>query len=406
MQQVAASEARTEIYKQLGVELTTTEGAKGETSLEMVDETILEESGPLATRLLGVAIKEEVVDEEYIPYKTQKMTKALTGKSIQMKKTIHEKSELESAEVVDLCSSDEEMGDVSEISTTVVKEEEEEEECNEDDDDDSDDDAECAGESSEDSSDDKFGIPDLKQIYEEHFEGDKEQKMDTTEETEGTEGLRQTGKAGAKSTIKVKKSEKSRVAAGIMLYEPPMMRQRASSTMPEKVSEHLLEQLENLEAEELQKVTEIAEKARITPQPMAKNKQKKTPPARMLSIQGPEYMETGDIEGPASDQITPGEVSIIADMYTADMSMEEINLRNVLLEPKKWKLDNLDEIYSMLDHYCELQRIHKSITHGNMQESEFRAGVAERVGQFQMIKVLMEQRKQRELEQEKHKPQK
>ena len=65
-------------------------------------------------------------------------------------------------------------------------------------------------------------------------------------------------------------------------------------------------------------------------------------------------MDTGDIEGPASGQITPGEASMISDMYTADMSME-INLRNVLLEPKKWKLDSLDEIYSMLDYYCELQ---------------------------------------------------
>ena len=48
--------------------------------------------------------------------------------------------------------------------------------------------------------------------------------MDTTEEIEGTEGSRQTGKAGVKSTIKVKKSEKPRVAAGIPLYKPPMMR--------------------------------------------------------------------------------------------------------------------------------------------------------------------------------------
>ena len=164
------------------------------------------------------------------------------------------------------------------------------------------------------------------------------------------------------------------------------------------MSEHLLEQLERLEAEELQKAMEIAEKARITPQPKAKSKQKKTLPARMLSIQDPGYMETGDIEGPASGQITPGEVSIITDTYTADMSMEEINLRNMLLEPKKWKLDNLDEIYSMLDHYCELQRICKCKPDGDMQESEFRARVAERVGQFQMTKVLMEQRKQWELE--------
>ena len=75
---------------------------------------------------------------------------------------------------------------------------------------------------------------------------------------------------------------------------------------------------------------------------------------KMSKIQDPEYMETEDIEGPASGQITPGEVSVITDVYTVDMSIEEINLRNVLLEPKKWKLENLDEIYDMLNCYCEL----------------------------------------------------
>ena len=96
----------------------------------------------------------------------------------------------------------------------------------------------------------------------------------------------------------------------------------------------------------------------------------------MTKIPDPEHMETGDIEGPALGQVTP-------DTYTANMSIEEINLRNVLLEPKKWKLDNLDEICSMLDCYCELQRIHKNIPDGNLQESDFRARVAEKVGQFQ-----------------------
>ena len=62
VQQVATSEARAEIYKQLGVELTITEATEEETSLEIIDETISEELGPLATRLSGVAIKEEVVD--------------------------------------------------------------------------------------------------------------------------------------------------------------------------------------------------------------------------------------------------------------------------------------------------------------------------------------------------------
>ena len=66
VQQVATSEARAK----MGMEPTITKGTKGETSLEVIDEMISEEPGPLATRLLGVAIKEEVVDKEYIPYKT------------------------------------------------------------------------------------------------------------------------------------------------------------------------------------------------------------------------------------------------------------------------------------------------------------------------------------------------
>ena len=89
----------------------------------------------------------------------------------------------------------------------------------------------------------------------------------------------------------------------------------------------------------------------MTPKPKARGKPKMIPPAKMSKILDPEHMETGDIEVPASVQMTPGEASVISDTYTADMSMEEINLRNVLLEPKKWKLNNLDEIYSMLD--CE-----------------------------------------------------
>ena len=309
------------------------------------------------------------------------------------------KAEIE-AEVVDLCSSDEEMEDVSRVSTTVKQEEEE---GDDEDEDDSDDDAEYTGESSEDSSDDEFGIAGLKQIYEEHFGGDEEQQMDTTKETKGAEELKRTSKVGStsKSMIKLKKSEKPMVVTEIQPYEPPMMRRRAS-IMPEKtLGECLLEQFEKLEAEELQEAKEIAEMARMIPKPKARGKPKKTPPVRMSKIPDPEHMETGDIEGPASGQITPGEASVISDMYTADMSME-INLRNMLLEPKKWKLNNLDEIYSML----ELQRIRKNIPDGYLQKSDFRARVAERVGQFQTTRVLMKQKKQRELEQEKCKAQK
>ena len=169
-----------------------------------------------------------------------------------------------------------------------------------------------------------------------------------------------------------------------------MMRCRASTTPEKMLGECLLEQFEKLEAEELQEVKEIAEMARMTPNLKARDKLKKTPPARMSKIPDPEHIETGDIEGTASGQITPGEAPVISDTYTANMSMEEINLRNVLHELKRWKLDNLEEIYSMLDRYCELQRICKTIPDGNLQESDFRARVAERVGQFQTTRVLME----------------
>ena len=228
--------------------------------------------------------------------------------------------------------------------------------------------------------------------------GNEVQQMDTTKETEGAEGAKQTGKVEptTRSTIKGKKLEKPRVATEIPPYEPPVTRCRAS-IMPQKMlGKWLLEQFEKLEAEELQGVKEIAELARMTPKPQARSKPKKTLPAKMLRLLDPEQMETADIEGPASGQITPGETSVISDTYTVDMSMEEINLRNVLLELKKWKLDNLDEVYSMLDCYCELRRIRKNIPDGCLQDSEFRARVAESVGQFKMTKVLMEQKKQRE----------
>ena len=75
--------------------------------------------------------------------------------------------------------------------------------------------------------------------------------------------------------IKIKKSEKPRVATEILPYEPPMTRCRAS-IMPEKtLDEHLLEQFEKLEAQELQEVKEIAEMARMTPKPKARGKLKR-----------------------------------------------------------------------------------------------------------------------------------
>ena len=101
-------------------------------------------------------------------------------------------------------------------------------------------------------------------------------------------------------------------------------------TLPKMLDERLLEQFEKLEAEELQEVKDIAEIARMTPKLKTRGKVKKTAPAKVPKILNLEQMETGDIEGPASGQITPGEASVISDTYTADMSMEEINLRNVV----------------------------------------------------------------------------
>ena len=222
VQQVTTSEATANIYKHLGVELTTTEGTKGEMSLEVMDEMISEGSEPLATRILGVTIKEEMADVEFIPYKTQKVTKALRGKPMQMRKTIHEKAETE-AEVVDLISSDEEMEDVSGISPTAVKQEEEGDDSDKDD---SNDDAEGTSEYSEESSDDEFGIKGLKKIYEEDSVSVAEQQMDTTEETKGAEGIEKMGKTGStsRSMIKVKKSERPMVCTAIPQYEPPVSR--------------------------------------------------------------------------------------------------------------------------------------------------------------------------------------
>ena len=184
--------------------------------------------------------------------------------------------------------------------------------------------------------------------------------------------MEKTGKTGStsRSTIKVKKSERTRVSTAIPQYELPVMRCRSSMMLPKTSGEWLLEQFEKLEAEELQEAKDIAEMARMTPKLKTRGKVKKTLPVKVPKILDPEQMETGDIEGPASGQITPGEASVISDTYTADMSMEEINLRNVLLEPKKWKLDSLDEIYSMLDCYCELRRIWKKIPDSDLQESE------------------------------------
>ena len=53
-----------------------------------------------------------------------------------------------------------------------------------------------------------------------------------------------------------------------------------------------------------------------------------------------EKMDTEELEGPSSGQITPAEKSIFSDMYTVEMSLEEVQLQNKLIELKEWDLDN------------------------------------------------------------------
>ena len=67
----------------MGIESMNTEGAKGAMPLEVLDETRSEGSKQLIIRILGVAIKGQEIDESYIPYKTRKVTKALTGNLMQ-----------------------------------------------------------------------------------------------------------------------------------------------------------------------------------------------------------------------------------------------------------------------------------------------------------------------------------
>ena len=48
-----------------------------------------------------------------------------------------------------------------------------------------------------------------------------------------------------------------------------------------------------------------------------------------------EKMHTEELEGPISGQITPAEKSTFSDKYTVEMSLEEVQLRNKLIEPKE-----------------------------------------------------------------------
>ena len=114
-------------------------------------------------------------------------------------------------------------------------------------------------------------------------------------------------------------------------------------------------------------------------------------------------MDTEELEGPNSGQITPAEKSIFSDKYTVEMSLEEVRLQNKLIEPKEWDLDNLDDVYVSLDHYCELRRQRKGLDECDLPEAQFRTTVAMRLGHFQVVKALLDQRRKQELQRRQYK---
>ena len=105
-----------------------------------------------------------------------------------------------------------------------------------------------------------------------------------------------------------------------------------------------------------------------------------------------------ELEGSSSRQITPAEKSIFSNKYTVEMSLEEVQLQNKLIEPKEWDLDNLDDVYVSLDHYCELRRQRKELDEGDLPKAQFRTMVASRLGHFQVAKALLDQQRKQELQ--------
>ena len=111
-----------------------------------------------------------------------------------------------------------------------------------------------------------------------------------------------------------------------------------------------------------------------------------------------EKMDTEELEGPSSRQITLAKKSIFSNKYTVAMSLEEVRLRNKLIEPKEWDLDNLDDVYASLDCYCELKRQRKGLDEGDLPEAQFRTTIAMRLGHFQAAKALLDQRRKQKLQ--------
>ena len=125
------------------------------------------------------------------------------------------------------------------------------------------------------------------------------------------------------------------------------------------------------------------------------SKAEQTPPRKPKDL---ERMDTEELEGPSSRQITPAEKSILSNRYTAEMSLEEVQLQNKLIKPKEWDLDNLDDVYVSLDCYCELRRQRKGLDVGDLPEAQFRTMVTSRLSHFQVVKALLDQQRKQELQ--------
>ena len=119
-----------------------------------------------------------------------------------------------------------------------------------------------------------------------------------------------------------------------------------------------------------------------------KSKTKQTPPRKPEDL---ERMDTEELERPSSRQVTSAEKSILSDRYTAEMSLEEVQLQNKLIKLKEWDLDNLDDMYMSLDHYCELRRQRKGLDEGDLPKAQFRTTITSRLSHFQVAKALLDQ---------------
>ena len=250
--------------------------------------------------------------------------------------------------------------------------------------------------------------------------------MDTSEATEEPVKLVKPKavptKQKATPTVKVKKSECPRVEKSTIptfhIPEPVMTRAREKE---KTLGEQLLAEFERVEAEEKakkkakeetkkgseEKTTEEAEgeakkgtQMKGKHQRRTKNKVEQTPPRKPEDL---EKMDTEELEWPSSGQVTPAEKSIFSNRYTAEMNLEELQLWNKLIELKEWNLDNLDDMYVSLDHYCKLRRQRKGLDEGDLPEAQFRTTVTSRLSHFQAVKALLNQQRKQELQHMQHK---